>query len=487
MTVSAAEHSWPELLKMLVMLSTGRHVSDLDIVNLNDYDKTSLIRNDPVTCARYFNYKMAKLMILLKSQFGPFQNNWVIDSYQRVEFQQRGSPHEHIFLWCKDSPQYDGNDEKNNKVCIEFINKYITCRYEKDNPLMSLQRHRHTDTCYKGNKNLKICRFGYPLPVMPRTMILKPLEKNEKIEKVREDAIKIRKLMYSFFKRETNMSFDDILLKLNISENEYINAVRYKIDRDTVFLERNSLSVAVNCYNPTILSLFSSNMDLQFVLDPYSCASYIINYISKLEAGLSKLLKEAASDVKTAKLNIRQRLSKVANVFLNSNLMCAQEAAYHVLELPLSKCSRGCVFLNTSHSEERIYMLKSKEELKNMDPESNDIALSNVFSKYANRSNNLNNVCLADFATEYKSNSKHINKEAYEDTNFESEDYSKLKRKILRYRRYKLIQDEYNFYREQILLFLPWRNEKKEVENVDCKYLYEENINIINKNRKNII
>lgn len=97
MTVSAAEHSWPELLKMLVMLSTGQNVSDLEILNLNDYDKTSLIRNDPVTCARYFNFKMAKLMILLKSQFGPFQNNWVIDSYQRVEFQQRGSPHKYIF------------------------------------------------------------------------------------------------------------------------------------------------------------------------------------------------------------------------------------------------------------------------------------------------------------------------------------------------------------------------------------------------------
>ena len=55
--------------------------------------------------------------------------------------------------------------------------------------------------------------------------------------------------------------------------------------------------------------------------------SYIINYISKVEAGLSRLLKEAASDVKNEKMNTRGRLSKVANVFLNSNLMCAQEAA----------------------------------------------------------------------------------------------------------------------------------------------------------------
>ena len=49
-TVSAAEHSWPELLKMLLNLSTGKNVSDLEILNLNDYENTSLIRNDPVTC-----------------------------------------------------------------------------------------------------------------------------------------------------------------------------------------------------------------------------------------------------------------------------------------------------------------------------------------------------------------------------------------------------------------------------------------------------
>ena len=94
------------------------------------------------------------------------------------------------------------------------------------------------------------------------------------------------------------MSFGNILLKLNMSEDDYINAVRYGTDRDTIFLERNSLSVPINCHNSTILSLFSSNMDLQFVLDPYSCGSYIINYISKVEAGLSRLLREAASDVK---------------------------------------------------------------------------------------------------------------------------------------------------------------------------------------------
>ena len=110
-------------------------------------------------------------------------------------------------------------------------------------------------------------------------------------------------------------------------------------------------------------------------------------------------------------------------------------------------------------------MLKSKQELQNMDPESTDISLPNIFSRYANRCNNLETICLADFSPEYKSNRRAKNKEKNNE-DFESEEYIDCyKRKILRYRRYRLDQDEYNFYREQVLLFLPWRNEKEEVQN----------------------
>ena len=77
-----------------------------------------------------------------------------------------------------------------------------------------------------------------------------------------------------------------------------------------------------------------------------------------------------------------------------------------------------------------------------MDLVSIDITLSNIFSRYANRCNNLENICLVDFATEYKSN-RRSKKEENKDEDFESEEYRNYdKRKILRYRRYKLGQDE---------------------------------------------
>jgi hypothetical protein len=39
-----------------------------------------------------------------------------------------------------------------------------------------------------------------------------------------------------------------------------------------------------------VLSAWKSNHDLQFVLDPYACAMYIVSYISKYQKGMSALL-----------------------------------------------------------------------------------------------------------------------------------------------------------------------------------------------------
>jgi hypothetical protein len=40
--------------------------------------------------------------------------------------------------------------------------------------VLSLQMHKHSKTCRK--KGHPICRFGFPLPPLPRVMILEPLE-----------------------------------------------------------------------------------------------------------------------------------------------------------------------------------------------------------------------------------------------------------------------------------------------------------------------
>lgn len=75
-------------------------------------------------------------------------------------------------------------------------------------------------------------------------------------------------------------------------------------------MKRSSLEVGINSYNSHILNLFEANIDFQFILEEYGVASYVVNYISKVESGMSKLLRDAAQDTSTDYTNSRERLKK---------------------------------------------------------------------------------------------------------------------------------------------------------------------------------
>lgn len=184
-------------------------------------------------------------------------------------------------------------------------------------------------------------------------------------------------------------------------------------------------------------------MDIQLVLEEYGLASYIINYISKVESGLSKLLRNAAKEVEGGNNTLKDKLRKIANVFLNSNLMSAQEAAYCLLSLPLSKSSRQVLFINTSPRQERVTMLKRKGHLQQLSPDSEDIYMENIIQKYCRRPKSLENVCLAEFSACYYKASKNYNLNDDDDGDEESREVA-LKTKVIRYRRYKLAQDASN-------------------------------------------
>jgi hypothetical protein len=59
-------------------------------------------------------------------------------------------------------------------------------------------------------------------------------------------------------------------------------------------------------------------MDIQFVLDPYACVQYILNYINKAERGISLLLRKVVSEF-DSNLNLRQKLKSIAKEFVTSN------------------------------------------------------------------------------------------------------------------------------------------------------------------------
>ncbi|GBL97742.1 hypothetical protein AVEN_20311-1 [Araneus ventricosus] len=102
----------------------------------------------------------------------------------------------------------------------------------------------------------------------------------------------------------------------------------------------------ISFYNSELPMLHEANMDLQFITDMYACATYVLNYLNKSNSGMSKLLREAASEIRQGNRSIKDQLRMLGNTFLNASEFSAQEAVYYILALPLSNRSRQCTFIN---------------------------------------------------------------------------------------------------------------------------------------------
>ena len=272
---SAAETRWVHLLKTLGRLVEKKDYTDDEIKNMTWLQKSNLIQKDPVTCARNFEH-MVQLFIkdVLKSNLMPIGE--IVDFFYRVEFQQRGSPHIHALFWVKDAPQYE---KSSNDTIVQFVDKYITCKNNQSDEmkeLVNLQTHRHAKTCKKGGHET-ICRFNFPLPPMPKSMILEPLKEShfdeDELNRIKKQWDKIKSLLDEM-KYGEDITFQAFLEKVELTESQYIETIRYSLKRPTLLLTPSE--IRINNYNTNLLKAWRANMDLQFVLDPYACAIYYV-------------------------------------------------------------------------------------------------------------------------------------------------------------------------------------------------------------------
>ena len=142
-------------------------------------------------------------------------------------------------------------------------------------------------------------------------------------------------------------------------------------------------------------------MDIQFVLDVYACAMYIVSYISKAQKGLSELLRKACDEARKGNSSIKQQVRDIGNKFLNSVEISAQETVYIVLHFPMRRSSRDVIFINTSPPEERVELLKSISDINELDDDSEDIYTGGLLKRYIKRPASLEDVSLADWAAWY--------------------------------------------------------------------------------------
>ena len=322
-----------------------------------------------------------------------------------------------------------------------------------------------------------------------------------------------------------DITFEQFPKKLRLNEESYILALRHTIKRSILFLKRLPSEIRLNNYNTQLLKAWRANMDIQYVLDPYACATYILSYITKGQRGMSRLLEEAKEEVKSGNRDITQKVRHIGNKFLNAVEISTQEAAHLVLQIPMRRSTRDFQFMNNSHPDERTFLLKKLDKIKELPDNSCDIESDNIIERYQRRPKQLENICLADFVVWFncvKDNdsdtvygdkfyigSDDFMPEAFYDVNTNDDDpynmdeqkseqqelkmkggmklVKSTKPKIIRSVRFHISKDPENHYREQLMFYSLWCNENTDLLR-DCE-TYQERFNQLNElvlcNRQN--
>lgn len=224
---------------------------------------------------------------------------------------------------------------------------------------------------------------------------------------------------------------EQFLHKMSLTQQDYLLALRSCLKGPRVFLKRKPSKVRINSYNPTILSVWGANMDIQFCLDPWAVIMYIVKYMCKGQRGMSSLMEHACNEVREGNKSVREQVQAAGNIWTNKTEIAVQEAAAYILQLPFRKTSRSFIFINSSPLEERTGLLKDTCALGNLPNDSTDICADNVIKRYARRPKSLKHWCLSDFATKlnYKPRTSHTtSKQALDgwtiENSFDSTDYS---------------------------------------------------------------
>lgn len=134
-----------------------------------------------------------------------------------------------------------------------------------------------------------------------------------------------------------DLNFEEFLNELNLSKDQYMEAVRSSIKTTTIFLQRRLNEIRINNYNKILLQSWRANMDIQFILDAYACVMYIVSYISKGQRGMSTLLYNACKEAREGNLDLRKQVKMIGDKFLSHVEVSAQEAVYYILQMPLRK------------------------------------------------------------------------------------------------------------------------------------------------------
>lgn len=184
-------------------------------------------------------------------------------------------------------------------------------------------------------------------------------------------------------------------------------------------------------------------------------------------------------------------MRKIGNQFLSSVEIGAQEAVYLVLQMPLRRCTRDVIFVDTRKPDDRTSLIKPMSQLKELPGNSKNVEMDNVLKRYKRRPNSMKSLCYADFASWYElckgkgkeyEKKREIFEEELPETEYDQDDDIQLedgdsvenhitrfpcgtcvrkkhKQKVIYSHMTPINQDREEYFRQNIMLYTHWRDE----------------------------
>ena len=328
-------------------------------------------------------------------------------------------------------------------VCVDpNIVGVVTSRIAKE-----VNTHSHTGTCRKGER--EDCRFRFPRYPSAKTIIQRPwrlFKGDEDRKKELKQVLKsvtnvlqdenIIKQINDTFKNESEydirvkLSIEKLLEIAKVSEEDYYEALTWKEGYGVVH-KRGVDEVFVNPYNIQWIRSWDANCDFQFAFDFHAIITYITDYYSKSEPGLTEALKKALKDTHSSQA--RERMITAANLYQTHRQIGEAEAAYKLMpSLHLSDSNVTCQWVPTGRRADtwKRMMRVDVDEKKGLSEGMFKIdgregvwkAQEDITSKYHQRPDSLENMCLMQFCKMYVAKKRTKKEESDSEESISSDD-----------------------------------------------------------------
>lgn len=109
---------------------------------------------------------------------------------------------------------------------------------------------------------------------------------------------------------QENISASELLNQAGLTQQQFEECFSAITKRNTTVLNRKPSEIFTNQYNKDLLRAWNANMDIQYILDAFSCVVYIISYISKAEREIGLLLQQTKNEAIDGNLNAQEAMKK---------------------------------------------------------------------------------------------------------------------------------------------------------------------------------